>query len=79
MSRHIDRVDGIDVQIDTIRKMIESAQKIDPELESGLATEESLVSVQRKIDSAAAACEDLDRDIRNLKKQKPAGNSGRRR
>lgn len=78
MSRHFDRVDAIDVQVEKIRKLIESAQKLDPELESGLATEESLVSVQRKVDGAAAACEGLDRDIRDLRKQKSTG-TGRRR
>ncbi|MER7117353.1 hypothetical protein ABT332_22955 [Saccharomonospora azurea] len=60
------RIDDIDVQIEKIHRLIESASRIDPELAAGMATGESLGSVQRKIDQASAACEDVDHHVRQV-------------
>ncbi len=65
------RVDEIDVQMDKLSRLIDSASRLDPELSAGMATTESLSSVQRKIDQASAACEDVERHVRQaLKKRK---------
>lgn len=60
------RIDDIDVQVEKIYRLIESASRIDPELAAGMATGESLGSVQRKIDQASAACEDVDHHVRQV-------------
>lgn len=66
------RIDDIDVQIERIHRLIDSAGRIDPELSAGMATSESLSSVQRKIDQASAMCEDVERHVRDVlrKRQK---------
>lgn len=60
------RIDDIDVQIERIHRLIDSASRIDPELAAGMATAESLASVQRKIDQASAACEDVEHHVREV-------------
>ena len=58
------RVDEIDGQVEKIHRLIDSAARLDPELGAGLATTESMPSVQKKIDSLAASTEFLVRQIR---------------
>lgn len=60
------RIDDIDMQIDKIHKLISSASRDDLELASGIGSSESLGSIQRKIDQASAACEDLHSHIQGI-------------
>ncbi|MET8341011.1 hypothetical protein [Streptosporangium canum] len=58
------RVDEIDVQMERVARLIQSAQPIDRELAAGLACAESLSSIQGTIDRALASVESLDREMR---------------
>ncbi|MEV7014109.1 hypothetical protein [Streptosporangium sp. NPDC051022] len=67
MSALTSRVDEIDVQIERIARLIDSAQQIDRELAAGLACQESMTSIQGHVDRASASVESLDRDLRKWK------------
>lgn len=67
------RVDDIDVQIEKIHRLIDSASRIDPELAAGMATGEALSSVQRKIDQASAACDDVEQHLRQVLRNRKNG------
>uniref|UniRef100_UPI003F49920E hypothetical protein n=1 Tax=Amycolatopsis sp. CA-290885 TaxID=3239925 RepID=UPI003F49920E len=58
------RLDDVDMQIEKIHRLVDGAIRLDPELATGAATTESLASVQRKIDQAAAGVEDLESDLK---------------
>jgi len=58
------RVDEVDVQIEKVYRLIDSASRLDPELAAGLATTESLSSVQQKIDQASAEAERVEQHVR---------------
>lgn len=73
------RIDEIDVQIERIHRLIDSAAREDPELASGMATGETLASVQRKLDQASAGCEAVDQAIRDAARNRENGNTRRRR
>jgi hypothetical protein len=60
------RVDTIDVLMDKIRRSIEKGSRDDPEMAAGLGTGDSLGNVQRQIDRAAAACEALHYQVRDV-------------
>jgi hypothetical protein len=73
-------VDDIDVQIEKIHKLIEGGARIDPELAAGLATTESLGSVQRKLDRACAAAEEFAGYVKDARrKAEAAAASGAKR
>jgi hypothetical protein len=61
-------VDEVDVQVEKISRLIDGAVRKDPELAAGLATTESLLLVQKKIDRTAAAAETLDQHVRDARK-----------
>ncbi|GAA3430382.1 hypothetical protein ACQP10_38525 (plasmid) [Streptosporangium sandarakinum] len=67
MSAVTDRIDEIDVQMERIARLVASGQNIDRELAAGLATDESMASIQSHVDRASAAAESLDRDLRKWK------------
>lgn len=67
MSFVTDRIDEIDVQMERIARLVASGQQIDKELAAGLATDESMTSIQGHVDRASAAAESLDRDFRKWK------------
>jgi hypothetical protein len=57
----------IDVKIEKIHRLIIAASRADdPELAVGGATTEDMSNVQRKLDAAAAACESVDANIREV-------------
>lgn len=60
------RVDEIDVQIEKIHQLIERSSADDPEMGAGAGTATSLSAVQRHIDKASAACEELDDHVRKI-------------
>lgn len=57
------RSDEIDGQVEKIRRLIEGGSRIDPELAAGLATTESLSSIQKKLDQLAAGVDNLYREM----------------
>jgi plasmid maintenance system antidote protein VapI len=57
-------LDELDVQIERISRLVSGAQTIDREMAAGLATSESMASIQASIDRASAAAESLQRDFR---------------
>jgi hypothetical protein len=59
------RIDDIDVQIERIRKAVEAASFIDPEIAAGMATTTSMGAIQRSVDQAAACSTDLDWAVRD--------------
>lgn len=67
------RVDEVDVQIEKLQRLIDRAATNDPELEAGLATEESLAAIERKINQACAACEDLEHHLRDVIRNRKRG------
>jgi hypothetical protein len=64
------RIDDIDVQVERVARLVESGQRIDRELAAGLATSQSMASVQSDIDRASAACESVLKDLRKYKSSK---------
>jgi hypothetical protein len=60
------RVDEIDVQLDKIHRMIDTAGRDDPEVACGAASSQKAGNVQRKIDQACAAVEALDGHVRDV-------------
>lgn len=66
MDSLISRVDTVDVLMDKIRRGIEKGSREDPEMAAGLGTGDSLLNVQRQIDRAAAACEALHYQVRDV-------------
>ena len=64
------RVDDIDVQIERIKRLIESGSRLDPELGAGLGCSESLTSVQRKVDQAVASCDALNSHLKDLRRKR---------
>lgn len=64
------RVDEIDVQVEKIHRLVEGAARIDPELAAGMATTMTLGNVQRTLDRAAAACEDVEWAVRDSLRNK---------
>lgn len=67
MSALTSRIDEIDVQVERISRLVESAQQIDRELAAGLGCSESMSSIQGHVDRASASVESLDRDLRKWK------------
>jgi len=59
------RLEEIDAQVDKVQRLIEGASRDDLELAAGLATTESLTTVQKKMVAFEAAIESLARDIRS--------------
>lgn len=57
-------LDEVDVQMERISRLVSGAQLIDREMAAGLATTQSMASVQADIDSASAAAESLQRDFK---------------
>ncbi|MFC0437681.1 hypothetical protein [Kutzneria buriramensis] len=66
------RVDEIDVQIEKVHRLIETAGRDDPDVAAGAASAQKAGNVQRKIDQACAAVETLDGHIRDLVAQQRA-------
>lgn len=58
------RVEDVDVQMERITRLVDTAATIDRELAAGLATSTSMTGVQRSIDVALASAEELAKDIR---------------
>lgn len=58
------RLEEIDAQVDKVQRLIEGASRDDVELAAGLATTESMTTVQRKLVAYEAAIESLSKDIR---------------
>ncbi|QWF86078.1 hypothetical protein [Amycolatopsis sp. CA-230715] len=58
------RVDDIDVVVNETQRLIEGAASIDRELAAGMATTETMTGIQRKLDQAAAAAEDLQAEVK---------------
>lgn len=58
------RVEDVDVQMERITRLVDTAATIDRELAAGLATSNSMTGVQRSIDVALASAEELAKDIR---------------
>lgn len=67
------RVDEVDVQIEKLQRLIDRAATKDPELAAGLATEESLSAIERQINQACAACEDLEHHLRDVIRNRKRG------
>lgn len=57
-------LDEVDVQIERISRLVSGAQQIDREMAAGLATTQSMTSIQADIDAACAVAESLQRDFR---------------
>jgi hypothetical protein len=72
------RVDDIDVQVEKLHRLIEGAARHDPELAAGMATTESVGNVQRKLDQAAASCEDVEHHLRDVIRNRETGVKQRR-
>lgn len=58
------RLEEIDAQVDKVQRLIEGASRDDLEMAAGLATTESLTTVQKKLVAFEAAIESLARDIK---------------
>lgn len=64
------RIDDIDVQMERVSKLIDKAARIDRELAAGLGCNESMSSVQSKIDRSLEASESLLKEVRKAIKAK---------
>jgi hypothetical protein len=60
------RIDEIDVVIDKIQRLIEHGSKDDAELGAGIATGTSMSAVQRSIDKACAAADELEGHVKDV-------------
>jgi hypothetical protein len=67
------RVDEVDVQVEKIQRLIDRAGATDPELAAGLATDQSLLAIERTINQASAACEDLEHHLRDVIRNRKRG------
>lgn len=59
-------VDEVDVQIETVQRLIDGGAVLDPELGAGLGTTQSMAGFQKDLDAAAVACEALDKQLRAI-------------
>ena len=67
------RIDEIDVQIDKVHRLIDTAGRDDPEVAAGAASSQKAGNIQRKIDQACASVEALDGHIRDVVRAQEAG------
>jgi hypothetical protein len=61
-------IDDVDIQVERVARLIQSAQRIDREMAAGLGCAAPMSSVQSDIDRASAAVDALDRDLRKTKR-----------